>query len=179
MRPVRQLTAYTPVLHGHPYFWETHTLHPELAASTGRREIALVGGLIDETRLTLSVHGDDLDPDEVTRLLSCSPSGSHRRGELAPRSARPWPKGAWLLTVEGKAPVQPEHLLASLLDRLPSDPGVWQALRGRYSVALGFGLFQDAWNRGFDLSPGIVQRVAALGLGLGFDIYAPDDDNGG
>jgi len=145
-----------------------------------RREvIALVGGLIDETRLTLSVHGDDLDPDEVTRILSCSPSSSHRRGELTPRSRRPWPKGAWLLSVEGKAPVEPEHLLASLLDRLPSDSSVWESLRSRYSVALGFGLFQGAWNRGFDLSPGIIHRVAALGLGLGFDIYAPDDEDGG
>ena len=141
--------------------------------------VAMVGGLIDETRLTLSVHGDDLDPDEVTRLLGCSPSRSNRRGDLRPRSGTPHPRGAWLLTLEGKAPVEPEHLLASLLDRLPSDPSVWDALRARHSVALGFGLFQEAWNRGFDLSPGVIHRVAALGLGLGFDIYADGDEDGG
>ena len=159
--------------------WYTRMAEDDIIPIRRPEVIAMVGGLIDETRLTLSVHGDDLDPDEVTRMLSCSPSGSHRRGELAPRSARPYRKGAWLLSVEGKAPVEPEHLLASLLDRLPSDPNVWEALRGRYSVALGFGLFQEAWNRGFDLSPGIVQRVAELGLGLGFDIYADGDEDGG
>ena len=113
-------------------------------------------------------------------MLSCSPSGSYRRGEA--RLAVPGHTArelGWSSSVEGKAPVEPEHLLASLLDQLPSDPNVWEAPRGRYSVALGFGLFQEAWNRGFDLSPGIVQRVAELGLGLGFDIYADGDEDGG
>jgi hypothetical protein len=141
--------------------------------------VATVGGVVDETRITLSVHGEELDPLEVTRLLSCSPSHSHRRGDLRPRSVTPWPKGAWLLTVEGKAPVEPEDLLTSLLDRLPSDPRVWETLRSRYSVALGFGLFQGAWNRGFDLSPAVISRVANLGLGVGFDIYADGDVDGG
>lgn len=141
--------------------------------------VATFGGLIDETRLTVSVHGDDLDPEEVTRILGCMPSRSHRRGDLRPRNVPPWPKGAWLLSVEGKAPVEPEHLLSSLLDRLPSDPLVWENLRRRYSVALGFGLFQGAWNRGFDLSPAALARVVALGLGLGFDIYADGEEDGG
>ena len=31
MVPVRRLSSYhVPVLRWHPYFWETHTLHPEL-----------------------------------------------------------------------------------------------------------------------------------------------------
>jgi hypothetical protein len=138
--------------------------------------VASVGGVIDETRLTLSFHGDDLDPDDVTRLLSCSPSHAHRRGDPRPQSETPWPKGAWFLRLEGKAPVEPDHLLASLLDRLPSDRTVWDTLRTRYSVRLGFGLFQAAWNRGFDLSSKVLASIAALGLGLDFDIYADGDD---
>ena len=35
MRPARRMIERTPVLQGHPYFWETHTLHPELAVVTG------------------------------------------------------------------------------------------------------------------------------------------------
>ena len=34
MRPAARVPASrVPVLHEHPYFWETHTLHPELARS--------------------------------------------------------------------------------------------------------------------------------------------------
>ncbi len=33
MVPARELPSYrVPVLRQHPYFWETHTIHPELAA---------------------------------------------------------------------------------------------------------------------------------------------------
>jgi hypothetical protein len=35
MRPTWRAFERTPVLHDHPYFWETHTLHPDLAAATG------------------------------------------------------------------------------------------------------------------------------------------------
>jgi hypothetical protein len=141
--------------------------------------IAEVGGLIDETRVTLGVHGDDLDPDEVTRLLGCAPSCSHRRGDPRPRNIPPWPRGAWVLSVEGKAPVEPDHLISAVLDRLPVDPAVWESLRSRFDVRLGFGLFQDAWNRGFGLSSQVLRRVAEMGLGLDFDIYADGEEDGG
>jgi hypothetical protein len=143
--------------------------------------IAEVGGLIDETRVTIALHGDDLDPDEITTALGCPPSRSRRRGDPRPRSVTPWPNGAWLLSVGGKAPVEPEHLLSELLDRLPADPSLWANLRSRFDVSLGFGLFQSAWNRGFDLSPELLRRVVGMGLGLDFDIYADadGDEDGG
>lgn len=138
-----------------------------------------VGGLIDETHVTIGVHGDDLDPDEVTRILGCAPSRSHRRGGPRPRNLPPWPRGAWLLSVEGKAPVGPEQLVSALLDRLPSDPAVWESLRSRFDVRLGFGLFQGVWNRGFGLSAQVLRRIAEMGLGLDFDIYADGEEGGG
>jgi hypothetical protein len=143
------------------------------------RVVAAAGGLVDETRVTIGIHGDDLDPDEVTALLRCPPSHSHRRGELRPRDLAPWPRGAWLLSVEDKAPAAPDHLLAVLLDRLPADPPLWAMLRARFDVRLGFGLFQGAWNRGFDLSPEVLKRVVDVGLGLDFDIYVSKTEDGG
>ena len=141
--------------------------------------IAEVGGVIDETRVTLGLHGDDLVPDDITRVLRCPPTSSHRRGDPRRRSVTPWPRGAWLLSVQGKAPAEPEHLLSELLDRLPADPALWADLRSRFDVSLGFGLFQGAWNRGFDLSPTLLRRVVDMGLGLDFDIYADGDEDGG
>jgi hypothetical protein len=68
--------------------------------------IGEAGGLVDESRLTLGVHGDDLDPDEISRLLGCAPTSSPRRDD-ARRSGPPWPKGGWLLSVEAKIPHRP------------------------------------------------------------------------
>ena len=50
------------------------------------------GGLVDESRLTLGIHGEDLDPDEISRLLGCAPTSCHRRGD-ARRSGPPWARG--------------------------------------------------------------------------------------
>lgn len=141
--------------------------------------MAEVGGLIDETRVTLGLYGVDLDPDEVSKVLGCPPSRAHRRGDPRRRNVEPWPKGAWLLSTEGKAPVEPEHLLCALLDRLPTDPLVWKELRARFDVRLGLGLFQDAWNRGFSFSSELLRRIATLDIPLDFDIYADGEDVGG
>src|SRR5438046_9667433 len=129
------------------------------------------GGLIDETHVTLAVLGDDLDPDEISTLLRCKPTSAHRRGDPTPRSGRSYAKGAWLVSMRGKAPIEPEQLLTALLAMLPSDPAVWDGLRQRFTVQLLFGLFLGAWNRGFDLSPAVLERVLKIGTPLGFDIY--------
>jgi hypothetical protein len=141
--------------------------------------IAEVGGLIDWSRLTLGIHGEDLDPDEISRLLGCAPSTAHRRGDAC-RGGPPWPRGAWLLSVEGKSPTGPEELVQLLLASLPADDGLWANLRSRFRLQLSFGIFTERWNRGFDLSADAVRRINALGAGLGFDIYAnlEDGDDG-
>lgn len=134
--------------------------------------IGEAGGLVDRASVTLGIHGETLDPEEISALLSCKPTTSHRRGDQRGHNAPPWPKGAWLLSVDGEAPTEPEELLRALLARLPDDPSVWTGLRQRFSLRLGFGLFLDAWNRGFELSPTALERVARMGAPLGFDIYA-------
>lgn len=142
-------------------------------------DLVEVGGVVDESRVTLGIHGADLDPDEVSAILRCRPSQAHRRGDPRPPSAPPWSSGAWLLTVEGKAPTEPEDILASLFAQLPAEPDIWAGLRQRFTLRLGFGLFLDAWNRGFELSPVMLRRVAAMGATLSFDLYANGGENGG
>lgn len=79
--------------------------------------IGEAGGLVDGSRLTLGIHGDDLDPDEISRMLGCAPTSAHRRGDPR-RPGPPWPSGAWLLSVEAKSPTGPEELVDLLLARL-------------------------------------------------------------
>ena len=136
------------------------------------------GGLVDGSRLTLGIHGEDLEPDEISRLLGCAPSSSHRRGD--PRhSGPPWPNGAWLLSVEAKSPTGPEELVHLLFARLPTDEILWSDLRRRFRLQLSFGIFSERWNRGFELSPETLQRIVSISAGVGFDIYANIGDGDG
>ena len=129
------------------------------------------GGLVDKTDVCLAVYGDNLNPDEVTRLLGCEPSDSHRRGEKMKRGISAWHKGAWLLSEQGKTP--PEELTVKLLDRLPSDERIWKRLAKQHDLQLRFGLFLDRANRGLDLSPGLVTRISRMHAVVVFDIYVP------
>jgi hypothetical protein len=138
--------------------------------------IATVGGPIDETHVTLAVYGDDLDPDAITALFGCSPTRAHRRGDRKGPRSPPFRRGAWFFSLQGTAPQNPESLTRALLDKLPIGDAFWTQLHAAYEVQLRFGLFVNAWNRGFDLSAETVARVATLRVPLLFDIYADEGE---
>jgi len=141
--------------------------------------IAEVGGPPDECGVTLGIHGDDLDPEEITRLLGVLPTSSHRRGERPkPESRVPFPRGAWFLQERGRAPLSPDELTQMLLEKLPRDPARWHSIQERFDIRLVYGVHFSGWNKGFDLPPALVARIAALGATMGFDMYAYGEDDG-
>jgi hypothetical protein len=140
----------------------------------GERSVVTVGGPVDSTTVGLRVHGDDLVPDEVTRLLGVAPTKAWRLGERWNPRLPPAGTGAWFLD-EGWAPEEPEALTRRLLDRLPADPACWAELRSRFRVSVCYGISLEAWNRGFDLSGATIGRLAVLGVEVGFDIYGAGD----
>ncbi|MEZ0389351.1 MAG: DUF4279 domain-containing protein [Verrucomicrobium sp.] len=57
------------------------------------------GGPVDEASVLLRIYGDDLDPEEITRLLGCEPWDAGRMGELKVGAKRSWTvrRGYWKL----------------------------------------------------------------------------------
>jgi Domain of unknown function (DUF4279) len=130
-----------------------------------------VGGPVDESRVVLAIYGDELDPDEVSRRLGCAPTHSHRKGDPT-RSAGIYHKsGAWLLTVEGKAPEGPDQLATRLLGPFPQDEEFWRALCRDYRVQVRVGIHTDGWNREFRFEPATVALLARTGAQINFDLY--------
>ena len=138
--------------------------------------IAEVGGMVDETRVSLAIYGDDLDPDAVSTMLGSTPSHSHRKGERGRLNSLPARTGAWIFTLEGKAPSGPSDLIEALFQRFSSDATFWPTLIERYRVTVQVGIHTSGWNRGFDLDAGAVAAVARTGAGLGFDLYLYGDE---
>jgi hypothetical protein len=145
------------------------------------RVIATVGGSVDELRVTLALYGDELDPDEITAALGCQPTSAHRRGEtrIGKKTGlvTVYKQGAWLLSAEGRAPRTADEITSEVLARVSGDEAVWSDLAGRYDVQLRYGVFLEAWNRGFSLGRAVVQRAALLRASLEFDIYANIDSD--
>jgi hypothetical protein len=100
------------------------------------------------------VYRDDLDPDEVTIVLGCEPTSSHRKGDKMKRGNNVWRRGPWLVSKVGTA--APEQLTSKLLDRLPKDEHTWEWLAKNHDVQLRFGLFLERWNRGLEFTTQLV-----------------------
>lgn len=138
-------------------------------AGTGR----ITSGVVDEAMATLSLQGDDLDPQEVTDLLGVTPHKSHRKGEpISKWRDDQHAHGAWSYEVRLKAPDGPDAALSQLLAMLPSDLELWASLTQRYQARVDLALVVKAWSRGFDLPAPVIQQLAARGLAVWCEVYA-------
>ena len=140
-----------------------------------RRSIS-IGGPIDDASVSLGIYGDDLDPEEITRILGLSPTSSHRRGDRMRPDGAPFQTGAWGYQVASDdAPEAADLVLGRLLDRLPSDPALWTGLGQQYDIRIFFCIGFEGWNKGFCLSARNIQRSATLGVRVEFDLYASEN----
>jgi hypothetical protein len=134
------------------------------------------GGIVDETRVTLALYGEALDPAEITRTLGCSPTHSFTKGFIRSERSTPMPHGAWFLTLEGKTPLGPDQLIASLLRKFSLAREAWLDLAQHYDLQLRVAVHLDNWNRAFSLSRETLAEVELIGARLEFDIYADGED---
>jgi len=130
------------------------------------------GGIVDETSVTLALYGEALNPAEITRALRYSPTKSFAKGFIRGERSPPTPHGAWLLTLEGKAPIGPDQLIGALLAKFSAVQNVLHDLTKRFDLQLRVAVHLDCWNRGFTLSRETLTQIERLGARLEFDIYA-------
>jgi hypothetical protein len=139
-----------------------------------------IGGFVDRVTVSLRVIADDLDPEEVSRLLNCQPTKSHVKGEvIVGRNTglrQVAPTGVWLLNSNDERSVGLGEQVMNLLGRVSDDPAVWETLTKKYKAEVFCGLFLDAENRECWLSADALRHLAERGVDIGFDIYAVFDD---
>ena len=124
--------------------------------------------------------GDDLIPDELSKLLGASPTRSHRKGEvrqLPNGNSHAWHKGLWSLHATDRTPEDVDGQIAETLDQLTDDLDVWNLLGQRFEIDLFCGWFMKETNEGVGISPKTMAALAARGIELAMDIYAPRNDS--
>lgn len=135
---------------------------------------------LHRTAASLRFFGDDLDPDEITRLLGAQPTVGVKKGAVwrtslgAKKTAY---KGQWRLTVERRSPGDLDGQVAELFAALTTDLTVWNELSRRFQADIFCGLFLNEFNEGISLSRETLTAVGSRALSLDMDIYAPNDDD--
>lgn len=133
---------------------------------------------IARTAASLRILGDNLDPDEITRLLGGKPTSCERKGDTrqtkAGRSvvAR---TGSWRLEAEKSVPGDLNGQISAILAKLTDDVSVWWGLTQRFRCDVFCGLFLNGGNEGEQLEPSTLAALGSRGLPLGLDIYGAGD----
>jgi len=128
---------------------------------------------LSETVARLRVIGDDLDPDEVTRLLGKTPDLARRKGEVtgpadASASAR---TGAWLVNTDSSAPGDLDRQVGQLLAGTTDDLAVWWRVADRYRRRLLRPLHERGERRNDDIATNAAE-IGERGIELALDLYA-------
>jgi hypothetical protein len=132
---------------------------------------------LSRSLVSLRVTGGDLDPDEVSSLLGAVPTMSYRKGEpLKAGSLHFRRTGMWNLKAAKRAPEDMDGQVEEILRQLTSNLEVWRALGERFEIDLFCGWFMEETNEGLSISPKTMSALAARGIELGVDIYAPRDE---
>jgi hypothetical protein len=147
----------------------------EVVRMRGADNSMSVGGPVDEAEPTLCVYGDDLDPDDVTRLLGSPPSRSHRKGDILGAMGSLARTGAWLLESPGQQSGELESRIHELLSRVTTDREAWHQLSQRHSIRMSCMLTLREWSRGLSLSADLLGTLASRGIQLDLSIYYVGD----
>jgi hypothetical protein len=134
---------------------------------------------LSRSKATLRVIGDELSPDEITKLLGCSPSYSHFKGEVvkSKNTKHEYIKkfGMWRLEATACEPENLDAQVAELLTKLTQDLAVWSRLKDRFEIDLFCGFFMETTNEGAEISSATLKALGERGIVLDLDIYAPTE----
>jgi len=133
---------------------------------------------ISRSVAALRVAGDDLDPNEITRLLGRPPTRAYRKGDAiaAGSGTRIATFGHWQLQAKDAEPEDLNKQVAELLAGLTQDLQVWNFIARQYRLDLFCGLFMRERNEGVSLSPATLHSIGQRSIRLDLDIYAAEID---
>jgi hypothetical protein len=134
--------------------------------------------VLNKSQASLRIFGDDLEPDQITRMLGKDPTRSDKKGE--PRSwvpNRPIARtGSWSLKAPSCEPGNLDPQIKEIFHSLTPDLNIWAELTSRFKAELFCGLFMKEWNEGECLSAESLYLLGSRSIPIGLDIYGPDVD---
>ena len=129
-------------------------------------------GDIDRIEIELRVTADDLDPDRITRMLGVAPTTAARKDESVDVDGVPvtQPVGVWRYALPASPEWELSDAIDTLLEQMPPDPALWESLSGWATASVICGLYVHDVDRGADLHPDTLARLADRRLALRLEI---------
>ena len=127
---------------------------------------------------TLRIFGDDLNPEEITKLLSCEPSQSQTKGQTFTSKSgrtRTAKTGLWRLSAGDREPENLDAQVIEIFQQLPDDLNIWEQLATNYDLDISCGLFLGKSNSVVLLAPETMQIFSSKAVRLTLDIYPGED----
>ena len=139
-------------------------------------EYVNVGGSPNNSRVTLGIYAADLEPDFVSRLVGCAPTGARRLGERDPARPRSAPAfiGNWLLAAPRELPFRDQ--IQFLLDATTAEEASWLQLASSHQLQLRAAIFLQSWTEGFELPAEMVMNLAKRRWMFSLAMYSADGD---
>jgi hypothetical protein len=127
---------------------------------------------------SLRICGDQLDPDEISRLLGGFPTLSYRKGDVKKSKIRDIVRksGAWMLNATDREPEDLDAQVEEILGQLTQDLAVWVSLSKNHRMDLFCGFFMEQTDEGVEISTQTLKALGERGIKLGFCVYAPLKD---
>lgn len=132
------------------------------------------------TAASLRFCGDDIDPEEISRILGAQPTKGVKKGgiwftpngkEIVART------GQWNLSTPEESPGDLDKQVTALFSGLSGDLDAWRVLAARFRGDIFVGLFLSGYNEGLGLSPATTSAIGLRGLELELDIYSGEDND--
>lgn len=115
---------------------------------------------IHHSAACLRISGDELVPEEITRILRCTPTSAQRTGKVLryrTGGERVVKCGNWRLNTARAEPEDLNGQIRWLLSQVESDPEVWKSLVEKFDVDIFCGLFMQGANHGMSLAPDVMR----------------------
>jgi hypothetical protein len=141
---------------------------------------------IKNSVVTLRVYGDDLIPEDITRMLGVLPTYGVTKGQekiskktgksmINRQTGKPIvaKSGMWQYSASDREPEDIDGQIKEIFSKVSADITVWQSITKKYQTNLFCGLFMSEENDGLSISPQSLAILAERGIELWFAIYAP------
>ena len=135
--------------------------------------------VVSKSIVTLRIHGDDLDPEEVSSLLGGKPTFSVPKNGLSnyPRGrVRIARTGIWRIRTDYACPADLDGQIKEILDQLTDDLSVWDNISNRHHLDMFCGLWLSELNEMLGISPRPLKGLGQRNIPLLLDIYVESQE---